>query len=302
MLHLLLAVFFGAALANDGWITVERNVFINYDLENSPLQIKTDSVVGSDEQVYVSFRTAQNYDAGDVSLFFTSPPQYYLGYCTSLTINFPTVLPTETNRVWTITLSRVSGEIRVVITCNTVEVLNVVLSSTTCSYSGWSTFWNRDVEKIYFPSLDTASDYYRAAPECTGLKTEWTSTIETTTKFPVDPGTVVTVTCLDSDAVNGGSSEVTCTGEKTFTFSIEPSCSAPICTGLKTEWTGTIETTTKFPVDPGTVVTVTCLDSDAVNVGSSEVTCTKETDYTFSIEPSCSTPVLLFAQMAFAQL
>ncbi|KAL5255462.1 hypothetical protein ACHWQZ_G010885 [Mnemiopsis leidyi] len=235
MLHLLLAVFFGAALANDGWIAVERDVRINYDLENSPLQIKTDSVVGSDEQVRVWFSTAQDDPAGGVVLdFFTSPPQYWLRYCTSWTY-FPTDLPTETNKVWTITLSRVSGEIRVVITCNTVEVLNVVLSSTTCSDSDWSrdsdwsTIWSKDVEKIYFDSYDTASDYYRAAPICTGLKTEWTSTIETTTQFPVDPGTVVTVTCLDSDAVNVGSSEVTCTKETDFTFSIEPSCSGHIC-------------------------------------------------------------------------
>jgi len=48
-----------------------------------------------------------------------------------------------------------------------------------------------------------------------------------------------------------------------------------------------------FPEDPGTVVTVTCLDSDAVNVGSSEVTCTKGTDFTFLVEPSCSIPGLL---------
>ncbi|KAL5255495.1 hypothetical protein ACHWQZ_G010913 [Mnemiopsis leidyi] len=335
------------------WIAVERNVFINYDLENSPLQIKTDSVVGSVELVNVWFYTQDN-GAGGVFLYFTSPPQYWLYYCSTSRTNFPTVLPTETNKVWTFTLSRVSGEIRVVITCNTVEVLNVVLSSTTCSDSSWSTYWSRDVEKILFnPSLDTASDYYnRAAPPpiCTGLKAEWTSTIETTTVFPVDPGTVVTVTCSNSDAVNEGSSEVTCTKGTDFTFSTEPSCSipectglkttwtnmkadknfpvptgtvlslscndgfeltgdktvtctqntefqvsvepncAPICTGLKTEWTSTMETTTQFPVDPGTVVTVTCSNSDAVNVGSSEVTCTKETDFTFSTEPSCSIP------------
>ena len=61
------------------------------------------------------------------------------------------------------------------------------------------------------------------------------------------------------------------------------------CTGLKTEWTGTIETTAQFPVNPGTVVKVTCSDS-ALNKGSSKVTCTSETEFTYSVEPSCSTP------------
>ena len=61
-----------------------------------------------------------------------------------------------------------------------------------------------------------------------------------------------------------------------------------ICTGLKTEWTTTLETTTQFPVNPGTVVEVTCSYSDAVNDGSTKVTCITETLYTFSNEPSCS--------------
>ena len=61
-----------------------------------------------------------------------------------------------------------------------------------------------------------------------GLKTEWTSTrIETTTQFPVDPGTVVEVTCTDADAVNKGSSEVTCKSDTSFTYVTEPSCEIP---------------------------------------------------------------------------
>ena len=65
---------------------------------------------------------------------------------------------------------------------------------------------------------------------------------------------------------------------------------APVCTGLKTDWTSTIKTTTQFPVNPGTVVEVTCSDTDAVNEGSNQVTCTAGTDFTFSKEPSCSIP------------
>ena len=59
---------------------------------------------------------------------------------------------------------------------------------------------------------------------CTGLKAEWTSTIETAAMFPVDPGTVVKVTCSDSGALNKGSNEVTCTSENVFTYSKEPFC------------------------------------------------------------------------------
>ena len=38
-----------------------------------------------------------------------------------------------------------------------------------------------------------------------------------------------------------------------------------------------------FPVDPGTVVEVTCSDLGAVNKGSNEVTCTAETASIFII-------------------
>ena len=141
-------------------------MFINYDLENSPLQIRTDSVVGSNKQVWVYFLTAGEDLAGGVELYFTSPPQYSLNGCTSHT-NFPTALPTETDQIWTISLTRTSGTVRVIINCNNKEVRNVVVSGTTCSYSSWSAFWSRDVEKIQFHFLfDTASpsDYYGSLP------------------------------------------------------------------------------------------------------------------------------------------
>ena len=101
-----------------------------------------------------------SYEAGIVYLSFTSPLQYALLGCTSSN-NFPTDLPSETDKVWTITLSRVSDEIRVVIHCNDKKVLNVVLSDITCSNDYWREWWSRDVEKIKFISSDTASDYYR---------------------------------------------------------------------------------------------------------------------------------------------
>ena len=59
------------------------------------------------------------------------------------------------------------------------------------------------------------------------------------------------------------------------------------CTELKAEWTSTIETAAKFPVVLETVVEVTCSDSRALKRGSSQVTCTSETVFTYSKEPFC---------------
>ncbi|KAL5252523.1 hypothetical protein ACHWQZ_G015337 [Mnemiopsis leidyi] len=225
-----------SATLSDGRIAVQRDVYINYDLENFPLQLKTDSLVGNGDMVNVRLYSPQGESAGGVFFYFHASPQYYLNHCNISWTNFPTALPSEKDKVWTITLSRISGEIRVVVNCNDIEVLNVVLSSSTCTDNTWRTYWSRDVDKIYFhPTADKASDYYRPAPQsCTGLKTEWTSTIKTSTQFPVDPGTVVEVTCSNPDAVNEGSSEVTCTGATDYAFSIEPSCSIPALTSTDT--------------------------------------------------------------------
>ena len=141
---------------------MQHEVDIDYDLENSPLQIKTDSLIGTDEKVYVSFNSAGGDQAGGVRLHLTSPPRYALVWChryTSLLI--PTSLPTETDKIWTITLSRSTAGIRLTIQCNNKEVLDVELSSTFCDDTYWSSYWSKDVKKIRFTSSDTASDSYR---------------------------------------------------------------------------------------------------------------------------------------------
>ena len=106
--------------------------------------------------------TVEEMMAGGVYLRFTFPPQYHLGWCSSTShTEFPTDLPAESDKIWTITLSKTSV-IRLIIDCNNKEVLNVVLSNTTCSNGQWSDYWTKDVEQIYFPSPhDSASDYYR---------------------------------------------------------------------------------------------------------------------------------------------
>ena len=93
-------------------------------------------------------------------LFSFASPNYKLGHCSESWTNFPTDLPSETDKVWTINLLKTKEEIRVVVHCNDKEVLNVVLSDTECEDSSWSTTWSKDVEKIKFQG--NASDYYRS--------------------------------------------------------------------------------------------------------------------------------------------
>ena len=137
---------------------------IEWDLETTPIAVRTNSVPGSDDVVNVEFSARGEY-AGGVRIHFSSTPQYYLLYCTS----FKTVLvnlPSANDKVWRITLTRTAG-VRLVIHCNLVEVVNILNPhSTFCDRaSAWdsSTIWNRDVTTIRFNS-DTASDYYGPQP------------------------------------------------------------------------------------------------------------------------------------------
>ena len=108
----------------------------------------------------VVFYTSGREYVGEVHIRFSSTPQYYISYCMSSYTNFPVCLPTEVEKVWRITLNRNSG-IRLLIHCNNVEVLNILMSDSTCSDSRWSTYWSRTVGKIWFHP-DNNNDYYRA--------------------------------------------------------------------------------------------------------------------------------------------
>ena len=149
------------------WTAVQRDIIIQLDLENTSLEIKTDSTLGSGDIVdiflYTSQRRDGDYNVPRVAINFTSTPRYYFHNCGSFWTDFPTNLPAEVDKIWRITVDKTAG-IRVKIHCNGVEVLNVLLSDSTCrGYRGyWKKYWSRNFKKIYFRSSDTASDYYRS--------------------------------------------------------------------------------------------------------------------------------------------
>ena len=75
---------------------------ITWDLEREPVEIKTNSSWSNDSDEYMSlfFRTAENLDAGAVAV--SSRSVYLLGWCRGWT-NFPTTLPSATEKIWRIT-------------------------------------------------------------------------------------------------------------------------------------------------------------------------------------------------------
>ena len=143
-----------------GWIAVQRDVYIDFSLERYSLNIKTDSMPGSSDVVRLQFYTSQRDPAGGLFLYFYSTPQYWIARCSSSYTNFPTDLPTATDKVWRVTLTKTS-DIRLVVHCNGVEVLNTLISDTKCGRSYWSSYLSGEVAKIKFTASDTASDFYK---------------------------------------------------------------------------------------------------------------------------------------------
>ena len=151
------------AVTTSGWIAVQRDVMIDFNLEQYSLNITTNSTLGSEDKVIVQFYTSQGYYAGGLYLYYPSPPQYWIGACSLQHTTFPTNLPPDNEKVWRVTLTRTSG-IRLVVHCNEVKVINILMSDSTCSDGRWSTYWSGEVAKILFFSRDTASDYYQPQP------------------------------------------------------------------------------------------------------------------------------------------
>ena len=136
---------------------------IPWNPDSETITVTTDSVAGSKaEHVSVFFFDKDGYYAGDVYIHFDTQIQYRIGYCTYRYKPFPVILPTATQKTWTITYNY--AERRLVYYCNGVQVLNVVLSDSTCTK--WSTnsffkdLWERKPTQIQFYYTDVASDSY----------------------------------------------------------------------------------------------------------------------------------------------
>ena len=151
-----------------GWFKIpSSNTKIIYDLENFPLEIKTDSKLKSGEKVDIKFYSSPKESAGGIIFYFTSTLKYRIRRCTMTFDDFENAIyvPKENNKVWRIALSRNSGIRRMVVHCNEVRVLDVVISESLCDdvEGGWASYWSKDVGQIEFESFDTASDLYRRA-------------------------------------------------------------------------------------------------------------------------------------------
>eukprot|EP00116_Pleurobrachia_bachei_P005439 sb/3465701/ len=125
------------------WTAVEREVKIPWDLEATPLQIKTDSTLGSGDMIRVKVYDKDSNYITSAGVVFSSTMKYGISHCTNNWADLPVQSPVEVDKIWTFSKTRPPSSSYVIM---------------------WR--WGEsDVEEIRFKDVtDTASDFYRGAP------------------------------------------------------------------------------------------------------------------------------------------
>ena len=131
---------------------------ITWDLETTPLQIKTDSTLGSGDRIWVYVNDAVNVNVRRMMVTFSDNTyQYGIYMCNNE--DFPVQPKAGVDKIWTIAKT----ETALTITCNGVQVLNFVFADAPNNKpAACVQWWGGDiVEQIRFSGgADTASDFY----------------------------------------------------------------------------------------------------------------------------------------------
>ena len=140
------------------WTRVIRNeILLDFDLDSTPLELMTDGADGSGKEVHVMFFNQNSgNNAGQIKLFFNSPPQFEIVHCTVGRLSFSKTPPSGSGRIWRIT--KTYGK-QLLLHCNDVLVVEIPFSSCPHEYNDT---WKQDVTVMAFHARDdTASQYYR---------------------------------------------------------------------------------------------------------------------------------------------
>ena len=201
---------------------MKRNEDITYNFQDTPLEIKSDSTLGSNDIVNVQFFNVRGEYAGGVEIQYGEAMKYKIKDCKSDQLEFGDIIPcrSATERTWKITKA---DPLSIIIHCNNEQVADVSISSDGrgCDITDWATHWLKSAKKIKFATTDTASDFYKG-PVCTSLNPNWNN-MRTNKAFSVAKGTIVSLSC-DSGFQLAGDETVTCSVGTDYQYSAEPQC------------------------------------------------------------------------------
>eukprot|EP00116_Pleurobrachia_bachei_P012651 sb/3472913/ len=141
------------------WTAVERGVKIPWDLEGTPLQIKTNSTLDSGDQVMrMQLYDKNNSQLGTVGVKFSSPMQYRIGHCIEDWEDLLVQPTVEVEKILTIIKTKTA----LIIICNNVEVMNYLFADSS-NGECVQTKQGDVVDQLKFSKqYDTSSDFYRS--------------------------------------------------------------------------------------------------------------------------------------------
>ena len=106
---------------------MKYQTLIEFDFDKYPIQLKTDSGIGSGEAIdvvfYVSTETnVGNWtNVGNVWIKFSDPMTYRVLHCVDGLTTFNVPVPKEINKIWEIV--KTAADLRII--CNSVEVVKI---------------------------------------------------------------------------------------------------------------------------------------------------------------------------------
>ena len=127
---------------------------IAFDLNITPLQIKTESEIGSGGKILVEFDEDDFTTPVWIKVVLTSTPTYTIRYCEpyNLQLDLPT---SDKDKIWTF---KKDGSILKLL-CNEHEVNSFDIL--TSEYPNCKEYWNQELKYIRFDAEDTASLFFR---------------------------------------------------------------------------------------------------------------------------------------------
>ena len=132
---------------------------INFDYKSTPLQIRSNSKIGSSDLIWTQFVDSSGNGRG-ISITLGYTPSYEIGYCTDETVIPKELLGTDDNRVWTLKEENSKLEL----TCNGVQIFEFDFAGPGVRES-CKNKWSLGATILKFASYssgtDNASDFYR---------------------------------------------------------------------------------------------------------------------------------------------
>ena len=106
---------------------MKHHELIDFDFDKYPIQLKTNSAIGSGEAIDVVFYVSTETDVGDwtnvgnVWIKFSDPMTYRVYHCLTELTTFNVPVPVEINKIWEIV--KTAADLRII--CNSVEVAKI---------------------------------------------------------------------------------------------------------------------------------------------------------------------------------